>query len=271
MTLESRVSPRPAPPYLQTVSSPLVLANWAAALAGHSDRRFRHFILRGIAQGFRVGFNYASRACTSATSNMVSATEQAPVVQAYLEKEIALGRIVGPVGIHEAPPGCQVSPFGVIPKSSQPGKWRLIVDLSSPKGCSVNDGIEAELCSLCYLHMDEVIREMVRLGPASLMAKMNVELAYRIVPVSPADRLLLGMRWQGGIFFDIRLPFRLKSAPKIFSALADALQWILERRGVRWVAHYLDDFILLGGPGSSTCQVSMDVLLQVCRELGVPV
>ena len=40
---------------------------------------------------------------------------------------------------------------------------------------------------------------------------------------------------------------------------------------MRWVAHYLDDFILLGGPGSSTCQVSMDALLQVCRELGVPV
>ena len=158
------MSPRPAPPYLQTVSSPLVLANWAATLAGHPDKRFRDFILRGIAQGFRVGFDYASCACTSATSNMVSATEQAPVVQAYLKKEIALGCIVGPVGIHEAPPGCQVSPFGVIPKSSQPGKWRLIVDLSSPKGRSVNDGIEAELCSLCYLHMDEVIRR--RFGSA---------------------------------------------------------------------------------------------------------
>ena len=32
----------------------------------------------------------------------------------------------------------QVSPFGVIPKSEL-GKWRLILDLSSPSGYSVNE------------------------------------------------------------------------------------------------------------------------------------
>jgi hypothetical protein len=36
-----------------------------------------------------------------------------------------------------------VSLFGVIPKS-EPGKWYLIVDLSSPCGNSVNDGINKE-------------------------------------------------------------------------------------------------------------------------------
>ena len=34
------------------------------------------------------------------------------------------------------PEGTQLSPFGVIRKSL-PGKWRLIVDLSSPNGGSV--------------------------------------------------------------------------------------------------------------------------------------
>ena len=89
------------------------------------------------------------------------------------------------------------APLELFQSQASLGKWRLIVDLSSPKGRSVNDGIEAELCSLTYLHMDKVSRELVRLGPASLMAKMDVESAYRIVPVDPADRLLLGMRWQG--------------------------------------------------------------------------
>ena len=41
---------------------------------------------------------------------------------------------------------------------------------------------------------------------------------------------------------DTRLPFGLKSAPKIFSAVADALQWSFLRRGVSWVAYYFDDF-----------------------------
>ena len=46
-------------------------------------------------------------------------------------------------------PEVHVSPFEVIPKAD-PGKWRLILDLSSPHGNSVNDGIAKELCSLIY-------------------------------------------------------------------------------------------------------------------------
>ena len=34
-------------------------------------------------------------------------------------------------------PEVHLNRFGVIPKSSQPGKWRLIVDLSHPEGKSV--------------------------------------------------------------------------------------------------------------------------------------
>ena len=43
----------------------------------------------------------------------------------------------------------------MIPKQHQPGKWRLIVDLSHPKGASMNDGIEADLCSLSYVSIDD--------------------------------------------------------------------------------------------------------------------
>lgn len=39
------------------------------------------------------------------------------------------------------------SHFGVIPKGSM-GKWSLILDMSSPEGRSVNDGIQESLCSL---------------------------------------------------------------------------------------------------------------------------
>lgn len=59
------------------------------------------------------------------------------------------GRIIGSFEPHELPEA-QVSQFGVILKASQPGKWQLIVDLSSPKGHSINDGIPPELCSLSY-------------------------------------------------------------------------------------------------------------------------
>ena len=63
-----------------------------------------------------------------------------------------------------------------------------------------------------------------------------------MVSVHPRDRHLLGMVWEGALYLDTALPFGLRSAPKIFNALADGLQWILEEQGVE-VIHYLDDFL----------------------------
>ena len=96
--------------------------------------------------------------------------ENAGIVQKYLKKEVSLGRILGPVPLERVPVGTQVSPLGVIPKSSQPGKWHLIVDLSSPDTKSVNAGIEPELCSLQYLRLDKVIAEVARIGRGAQLA-----------------------------------------------------------------------------------------------------
>ena len=64
----------------------------------------------------------------------------------------------------------------------------------------------------------------------TLMAKMDIKQAYRNIPVHPTDRYLIGMRWESRIFVDKTLPFGLRwSAPLLFSAVADALAWIMPR------------------------------------------
>ena len=60
------------------------------------------------------------------------------------------------------------------------------------------------------------------------------------------------------------------SAPKIFTAIADALEWCMTKEGVQAVYHYLDDFIILGPPGSEVCGESLQILHKVCKDLGVP-
>ena len=82
----------------------------------------------------------------------------------------------------------------MVPKNHQPGKWQLIVDLSHPKVASVNDGVEPELCSMKYTSVDEAVRKVLILGAGTLLAKFDVEGAYRTVPVHPEDRWLLGMK-----------------------------------------------------------------------------
>ncbi len=86
-----------------------------------------------------------------------------------MKREVELKRVVGPMVPHNIP-GVQINRFGVIPKSHQPGKWRLIVDLSHPEGSSINDGIDRDLCSLHYTTVEEASRRVVNLGSGAEMA-----------------------------------------------------------------------------------------------------
>ena len=147
-------------------------------------------------------------------------------------------------------PLVHVSPMGLVPKNHS-DKWRLIVDLSSPHDQSVNNGISANLCSLRYASVDNAVEIITSLGRSSLLAKFDQSNAYRILPVHPDDQPLLGVTWQGNVYMDRSLPFGLRSAPKIFNAVADFLAWILFCNGIQFVLHYLDDFLVIAPPGSA--------------------
>ena len=62
----------------------------------------------------------------------------------------------------------------------------------------------------------------------------------------------------------------VRSAPKIFNAVADALEWCIAKEGVTHVFHYLDDFVVIGPPQSETCKANLHKLQLVCSKLGVP-
>ena len=64
----------------------------------------------------------------------------------------------------------------------------------------MNDGIRPEWCSLTYVRVEDVVRRLLQLGIGARMAKIDVKSAYRIVPVHPDDRHLLGMSWENQIF-----------------------------------------------------------------------
>ena len=83
-----------------------------------------------------------------------------------------------------------VSSIGIIPKGS--GGWRLIVDLSSPEGASENEGIDTALCSLTYCGVEDAAREVMKQGRNTVLAKVDIKSAYRVVSVNPDDRWLLG-------------------------------------------------------------------------------
>ncbi len=64
------------------------------------------------------------------------------------------------------------------------------------------------------------------------------------------------------------LPFGLRSAPKIFNALADGLEWCVKEEGVQHVLHYLDDFIVIGAAMSPERSESLFILKQIRCSTG---
>lgn len=73
----------------------------------------------------------------------------------------------------------------------------MIVDLSSPLHHSVNDSIPQELTSLSYAKVDDAVDIILQLGPGTELVKIDLQSAYRVVPIHPDDHHLLGIQWEG--------------------------------------------------------------------------
>ena len=79
------------------------------------------------------------------------------------------------------------------------------------------------------------------------------------------------MKWRGQYFVDLVLPFGLRSAPFIFTAIADLVEWILVHNyDVTFLRHYLDDFLTLGPPASPVCHNNLQTCVRLCTKLGLP-
>ena len=175
------------PPSACEINTPLNTQNWHKCLCRHPNQELVSYYLKGLSAGFRIGLCTPVHSLHSAHKNLQGALLHTQVVDDYLQTELSLGRISGPFQKSQCST-VQISRFGVIPKHHQPNKWRLIVDLSHPTGHSVNDYIPKALYSLSYITVDHAIYSIIQSGPNTLLAKVDIKSAFRLIPVHPADR-----------------------------------------------------------------------------------
>ena len=155
-----------------SVVSPINVEKLAAELSHHPDQQKVDFVIAGLRQGFRVGFNASRVSLRAASGNMPSALLQPSVIDDYLRNELDMGRIAGPFRTPPLP-NLHVSRFGVIPKKHQPGKWRLILDLSSPRELVLMMASQKKI-SVQYMKIDAIINGIMTRGRGTLMAKFDV-------------------------------------------------------------------------------------------------
>ena len=111
------------------------------------------------------------------------------------------------------PSGVHIGPLGAIPKKNKPGKWRLMEDLSSPPGHSINDSISTESSNLLYPSINYLATIIASEGRGSFMVKADIKEAYRMLPIHPEDQPLFGVSLENSIYIDKALPLGLRSVP----------------------------------------------------------
>lgn len=162
------------------------------------------------------------------------------------------------------------NPVGVLPKKD--GGWRLITNYSVPIGNSVNDFIDPALCSVSYASFDDAITMISSLGKATLLCKMDLSSAFRLLPIHPSDFCLLGMCIQGKFYIDKCIPFGCSIACSTFEKFSSFLHWALAKNSNNPnIIHYLDDFLFAGSSNTSHCAQLESSFQTLCNQFGIPI
>lgn len=177
--------------------------------------------------------------------NHKGAKSYAKDIDKYIKKEVGYGAVLGPFNKNPFENTLTISPLNSVPKTNSEER-RVILDLSFPKGKSVNDGIDKNIyldkpIELHYPRVDEFVEAIKKKGKRCKLFKRDLRRAYRQIPIDPKDYDLVGFSWKNHIFVDRVLPMGLTSSAYICQRVTNAINFIAKNHEVT-VVNYLDDF-----------------------------
>ena len=197
------------------------------------------FLTEGLRNGFPL--NYTGPRGARESPNLSSAKQHPNIMREKLIKEINRGRIAGPFS-KKPFPTLQVSPVGLVAKKD--GDHRMIHHLSYPDSQSINDFIEEKHCKVTYSNIDQAADLIFKLGKGALLSKTDIKSAFRLLPITPSDFELLGIKFENQYFYDKMLPMGSSASCAIWEKFACFLHWSIgEKTKSSDILHYLDDFL----------------------------
>ena len=111
---------------------------------------------------------------------------------------------------------------------------------------------------------------MVKLGPGSLLAKIDIQSAFRLLPIHPLIITCWPYAETKTMYWHLLYHLGLGQPQKLFNILADLLSWIILKQGASSLLHYLDNFLTIGRPTSGICNQNLNIITRTCEELEVP-
>jgi hypothetical protein len=244
------------------------IKQWAFAL-GVSDEARLNRVIEYIDKGADIGCRGTARN-PSRSSNAASAYEYGPQVTDAVAEWVHKGYAYGPVKADQVPAGAKVSGIMVRPKPN--GSVRVILNLSAPKGNSVNDGIDKDDFPAKMSSTAAWLEVLDRAGKGCLIMKTDWAAAYKHICVRECDTDLQWFCWAGKFFKELCLIFGSASSAGIFDDTAKLVLDLVCRRAVfprSMVCQHLDDVCAATAAGSDALDRFDAAFMELAAELGV--
>ncbi|CEL52825.1 Zn_clus Fungal Zn(2)-Cys(6) binuclear cluster domain [Rhizoctonia solani AG-1 IB] len=254
------------------IVTPLIPSMWEHVLRSLNLWHQFHDIPVGLSQGFRIGTS-ATLQTTSIPPNHKSSIDHAEFVDKAIQKEIQEGRYSGPFTPHdlEAMIGpFRSAPLGVVAKS-KPGEFRIVQDFSFPRGGGIHPALNSEInaddftCDWGFFH--DIVAVVLTCPPGTQAATLDVDAAYRRMPIYPGDQIHTVVAWKDRVWVDHCVPFGATSSNGIFGRCGDAMAKVAEARGMGPVRKWVDDFLFFR---YTQAQYSMQDIFTLADQLGWP-
>jgi hypothetical protein len=155
-----------------------------------------------LSEGADIGCSGQHRQATF-SSNAPSAYEFAEQVTDSIADWILAGFAAGPFDPQDRPAGAKVN--GMMCRQKPNGSARIILNLSAPKGRSVNDGIQSDDFPTTMSSTKKWLEVLDKAGRGAEMVKIDWASAYKHVAVRRQDIELQFFHWLGKDFVELCL------------------------------------------------------------------
>lgn len=264
---------------LLKVCTPLLHANWSAALSSAHLLNDFFDVPIGIKDGFHTGIT-STLSTTFIPLNHQSALTQPQAVSHHIAKELELGRYSGPYSPHELFNNIghfRTAPLGVIPKPNG-SSFRIIQDLSFPRNHSSKFSVNSEINSddfPCEWGTFAQCFFLVAVAPVGTqVAVFDVDSAYRNIPIAPSEQVHFCISWGDQIYVDHCVAFGSASSAGLFGRVADVFVAIIKAQGAQQVLKWVDDIIFFRYPNNSgtpfTYSYDSTLVFNTASYLGLP-
>jgi len=236
---------------------------------GCSDNDRLNRVVKRIQEGADIGCKgkyRESSQSTNAASTYENGREVSDAVASWVQKKV----VYGPVSKEEVPKDAKIS--GMMVRVKPDSSVRIILNLSAPKGASVNEGINAEDFPAKMSSTEAWVKVLNKAGKGCWISKTDFKDAYKHVTVREADTDLQWFEWAGAYFKELCLIFGSASSAGIFDDLAKLVLDLVCRSAQfpsDMTCQHLDDICAAAGADSTELHRFDEMFQKIAGQIGV--